>query len=93
MGMRVSLAGVCRNAKNTILRLAGMVRETTDRANDSDEDPAGDAEEFAFMLGEIKRHAEETKAGQHTVTDFAEFYYLAEPAKPLVLTETDYPLE
>ena len=91
MVMRVSLAGLMRNAADTIEQLAAMVREAHGWKEGDDErevDPVccpcyplqPDAD--AFSLRELMKHARETLAGEHSVEEFAEFYCLTEPKVP-----------
>lgn len=79
--MRVSLAGVTANAADAMMRLAADIRERAgyDADDESADDPAGDADQWVFMLRELSRHARETARGEHTVAEFADFYCLAGP--------------
>ncbi len=77
MGMLVSLEGLSQTVAN-------MLKPRASRRN---------AAYYVFGLEELSKHARETRAGLHTVAEFAEFYCIVPPAKPLVLTEDDYPTE
>ena len=79
--MCVSLSGVTANAADTLKRLADIVREHAgyDPEDDSQDDPAGDADAVEFMLRELSKHAAGVAAGRHSLADFAEFYCLSRP--------------
>lgn len=83
MGMRVDLAGLAKNAAQCIKGLARCL-SARDRGN---------ADYYAFSLEEMSQHAAETKAGKHTLHEFAGVYCLGPEVMPLVLTEVDYPTE
>lgn len=88
MRMRVSLSGLLSHAAGALDDLAAEVRSAAgwEKSHDTDggdgeypDDPAADADYYAFALREASRHARETAAGGHAVAEFAEFYCLAEP--------------
>lgn len=76
--MRVSLSGMAANAADAMKRLADDIRGRAgyDPDDDTQDDPARDADQWEFMLRELSRHAKETAAGEHTTAEFAEFYCL-----------------
>lgn len=41
-------------------------------------DPERDTGAYAYMLGEVADHVEQTRAGKHTVDEFARHYCLTE---------------
>lgn len=80
--MCVSLSGLTANAADTLKRLADIVREHAgyDPEDDTQDDPAGDADAVEFMLRELSKHARQTVRGVHSLADFTEFYVLTRPA-------------
>ncbi len=72
MGMRVSLAGLSKNAADCMKQMAEKIHEFTG------EDGIDDVGGWEFALRELSKHAQETAKGKHTVEEFAEFYCLTE---------------
>ena len=73
--LRVSLAGVCLNAADSITDLVGIINDPSSWT-DKDLSKVDGAETNRFMLLEIARLARETSQGLHTLDEFAEFFCL-----------------
>lgn len=80
--MRVSLAGVVKNAARCIDELMEELRERCEPDEmdqiESQIQPRGST----FMLREIYKHANEVIDGKETVSEFAHHYYLTEKGEP-----------
>ena len=80
--LRCSLSGSLRNAARQMKELASTIRTKEHWVEALNiQDPAGDADYYAFVLEEIADHAAGTTKGQHSIADFAEHYCLT-PIKP-----------
>ncbi len=64
----------CSAGRYTVkVNLAGLLRQAAACI-----DPERDTGAYAYMLGEVADHAEQTRAGEHTVDEFALHYCLTE---------------
>jgi len=77
-GMKVNLSGALMNAVRCIEQLRDELKGRCDP--DEFEDIEGDLQPLysAESLKEIAKHARDTRRGEHTVDEFAEFYRLKE---------------